>query len=418
MKKVTTKNNLYNNTCKICEGLMNPKLNLGKMPLSHMYSDKEIYLTKDSIILFSCPKCGHLQINEVMNNSDCYETSENYLTSHQKPKHIDDIIISLLSRVTPESVLDIGCNDGLVFKKFQEYEINNLIGIEPNKKAAEISRKYAKIINGFFCKDSLEDIKKENNGNKFSIIISRHVLEHVPDPIDFLLCARKILDDNGMMYLEIPYIDEALQLGNPTILWEEHIHYFSNDHLEYIFSRSGFSVVEKKSYAFGGGSVGYIIKPNSKDNNSHTLPDFSSHQLLLDNFIDKYTKYKHLINNILLESKNKGFKSILYGASPRTVVFLKTCDVQKYIDFIIDDRQDLQNLFLPGTKSTILPLKGIEMESDKVLVLLAVGSENEYKVIKNLKEKYKNKKFFFVSLFCPRNSIDRFKETLNELKNF
>ncbi len=418
MKKVSTKNNSYNKTCKICKGKMEPKLDLGHMPLSHMYSNKEIYLTKDSINLFSCPKCGHLQINEVMSNSDCYETSENYLTSHQKPKHIDDVIISLLSRVTPESVLDIGCNDGLIFKKFQEYGINNLIGIEPNKKAAEISRKYAKIINGFFCEDSLEDIKKENKGNKFSIIISRHVLEHVPDPIGFLSCAKELLDKNGMLYIEVPYIDEALQLGNPTILWEEHIHYFSSDHLEYIFSRSGFSVVEKKSYAFGGGSVGYLIKPNSEDNNSHTLPDFSSHQLLLNNFIKKYENYKKLINNILLESKNKGFKSVLYGASPRTVVFMHLCEAGEHINYVLDDRKDLQNLCLPGTLHPVCSFEDTDLDSENLLVLLAVGAENEYKVINKIKEKYKKKQIFFVSLFCPRNSIDSFKATLNKLKNF
>lgn len=55
----------------------------------------------------------------------------------------------------------------------------------------------------YVIKESYEDTFKDS-GEKFDYVFSSHVLEHVPDPIQYLIDISKILSDNGKLCLLLP----------------------------------------------------------------------------------------------------------------------------------------------------------------------------------------------------------------------
>ena len=62
--------------------------------------------------------------------------------------------------LSTDTVLDIGCNDGILLKHYPK-NFNNVIGIEPSDASKHIKQKRIKLINKFFSyKTSNEYLKK------------------------------------------------------------------------------------------------------------------------------------------------------------------------------------------------------------------------------------------------------------------
>jgi SAM-dependent methyltransferase len=84
-------------------------------------------------------------------------------------------------------------------------------------------------------------------------VVSRHVLEHVPDPLEFLRDLRAALDvaPEAILYVEVPAGDAMLREGNVWDVIYEHPSYFTAPALRLLFARAGFHVLAEGS-GFGG----------------------------------------------------------------------------------------------------------------------------------------------------------------------
>jgi len=94
--------------------------------------------------------------------------------------------------------LEIGCAGGHVMKEL-ESEGYDVSGVELSKEMSDYANKKLglKIINKDFQEINFDK-------NKFDIIYSAHTLEHVLDPLQFLLKTKKIIKKDGILILELP----------------------------------------------------------------------------------------------------------------------------------------------------------------------------------------------------------------------
>ncbi len=80
------------------------------------------------------------------------------------------------------------------------------------------------------------------------------------------------------------------------------------------------------------------------------------------------------------------------------------------IDFVVDDRQDIQHRLMPGTDLFVGTLADVSLPAgSKMLCLLGVGAENEFKVRAKI-EAAIDARLVFVSLFPPRNTLESLAE--------
>jgi hypothetical protein len=76
------------------------------------------------------------------------------------------------------------------------------------------------------------------------------------------------------------------------------------------------------------------------------------------------------------------------------------------IDFVVDDREDIHGRLMPGTQRTVRRLPEVAAEAgSKLLCLLGVGAENEFRVRSKVEAAIKGD-VAFVSLFPPRDTVD------------
>lgn len=113
--------------------------------------------------------------------------------------------LSFIARQIPSgsTVLDIGAGNGLLASILRRISSNSIIdGIEPNLYASSIA-------NGLyrnFWTSYLEDVSEEVESKKYDYIVIADVIEHLPDPYDFLCIVKKLIDSGSSVYLSIPNI--------------------------------------------------------------------------------------------------------------------------------------------------------------------------------------------------------------------
>lgn len=117
-------------------------------------------------------------------------------------------------------VLDVGCGEGSILKELGIRKPHtSLVGVEPGYEFAKFAREHA----GCVVYSSLAELA--NSGEPaFDLIVVNHVLEHVENPVSFLLSLKKILSKEGRIYLDVP---DVSSYSNVTELHIAHLYHFS-----------------------------------------------------------------------------------------------------------------------------------------------------------------------------------------------
>ena len=150
-------------------------------------------------------------------------------------------------------LLDVGCGKG----RFMEYAASrgwDIYGVEPSQSSRNLAIK--RVGNRVF--EHISDIPEI----KFDAITLWHVLEHVQEPVNFLLELRKYLKPDGFVLISVPNLD-SLQSKIGKGLWmhldlPRHRFHFTPKSLQEVLSRAGYRVLSVKHFSLEFGPIGYI----------------------------------------------------------------------------------------------------------------------------------------------------------------
>lgn len=146
-----------------------------------------------------------------------------------------------------KKIIEIGCAKGylLALLKYLGWEVQ---GIEVSAEATQYALKKfgIPVFNG-----TVEDYAKNNTAIKYPLILAIDVIEHVPDPINFISSINKIIEDNGLLIIDTPNGGSK----NIEILGSEwtgfnpfHIYLFSAENLTLFLKKMGYSIEKVFSY--------------------------------------------------------------------------------------------------------------------------------------------------------------------------
>lgn len=122
---------------------------------------------------------------------------KNYLNKSRRfAKRRFETLINVEKNIDQKKILEIGSGAGQFIKKLAEVGVD-AVGIEPGKQ----SFNYCKSEKINILNVSIEEF---NPKEKFDIISSFHVIEHVKSPKSFLKRCYDLLNMNGLIYLEVP----------------------------------------------------------------------------------------------------------------------------------------------------------------------------------------------------------------------
>ena len=148
-----------------------------------------------------------------------------------------------------KTMLDVGCGEGFCMEHFRKvgYSVR---GLDFSKDGMERHNKHLTQFTTFGDVYQLLD-EMIDSGEKFSVIVLKHVLEHVLDPANLLQRLKRLVSPNGVVILLVPNDFSDLQMKlveeqKVTPFWiapPEHLSYWNHDGLNRFLNENCWNVV-------------------------------------------------------------------------------------------------------------------------------------------------------------------------------
>jgi len=216
------------------------------------------------IQMLQCKHCGFI-FNQQFNMKkmlQAYTSKEYYQQKNfnaRLNKNLEQIKQSFLEFVNKDSVcLEIAPGHGDLLISLSN-EVKFVYSIDPSPTSSMVKLKNGKHIVGFFEKNLLE---KELH-HKLDFVYFRHLLEHIETPRKFLEEIAEFLDDEAVIYIEVPNVEEIMENEKFYEFFYDHIGYYQTNILINILSELGFEFI-KAHYPYEAQWQGLFFKKNKK----------------------------------------------------------------------------------------------------------------------------------------------------------
>ena len=326
-----------------------------------------------------CPSCRHVSsARKSSYNMDNLEEIiygelyENLQTSAISPSHkrYIEFVSDWVASVLPPGcrVLEIGSHDGYFLHLLQKRGFD-CHGIEPSPLANLSAKKYSLPITREFFDANLYEPES------FDLVVAKHVVEHVTDPVRFVRNVSIILKKGGLFYMEVPNSLVSLEQTYFPEFHIDHVSYFTPASVLTLLRTSGIlGVLHMETvYAF---MKFPFINVLSRKNSANTLPistyfqDFNIH-FLIDRFVSKYERYKQNVERIPDQ-----YRLAVWGTGSIGTQY--AIDGQWTTDevIVVDLNKANHGKFLSVTGHEVMPIDEIRNSSCDA-VLIASGWEDD-----------------------------------------
>ena len=369
-------------SCRNCKSKnISRVFSLGSIFYTGKFTKKNSSPRKGPINVTMCKKCTLVQLENNFDLNYLYGPDYGYRTgiNQTMTSHVKKVVYNankLTKLKKGDYVLDIASNDGTLLNFYNKNIIT--FGIDPIIK--KYKKNYQKInykISNFFSADKIKNITNK----KFKVITALSVFYDLKDPNKFLSDAESILDDNGLIIIELADLGSIIDRNIFDTFCHEHLEYYSVKVINEMCKKNALRLFNIKSNDINGGSLQFYICKNKSIfiNNQRSLKKFFAKEkkLKLDKkdtyikFIKRVDKIKIKLKDLLNKAISK--KKIIhgYGASTKGNVLLQYFKIKsKQINFVAEKNTNKYGLYTPGTKIKIISEKySRKLKPDYYLVL-------------------------------------------------
>ena len=385
---------------------MTPLLDFGDQPIAHHFLEQpeQPEYTHPVEVSF-CEDCG---LTQLLNPAppEMFYTQYFCLSSWKPQPHIPRIleIFNELTTLDQESnIIEIGSNDGILLEALREKGFSKLLGIEPAQDASQsANRRGLETICSYFNMAIARQLA--GSRSRCDLLVVRQVLEHVNDLAGFRTAMAELLKPGSYVFFEVPNFSFFLDNLDYSSIWEEHVSYFSLETISYFLAQAGIRVLHHETVNFSGDALmllGRYEPPVELPQNY--LPQLKEKTF---RFAGQLPEFRKDFGSYLAKHQKSGREIILYGAGCRACSLINYTGLAEYIDFVVDDQPEKQNLFMPGSR---LPIYSGDLLTDHpdAVCLLAVNAENDEKVMAKHKSFTENGGLF-VPILPPVNRLPQF----------
>ena len=373
--------------CRICfSKKLISYLDLGKQPFSNSFLNYQD-LKKEKkfpLIIVLCKNCGLSQLSIIPNVKFIFSKYD-YLSSSSKAlsHHYKELVETLLKNyniLSTDTVLDIGCNDGILLKHYPK-NFNNVIGIEPSDASKHIKQKRIKLINKFFnYRTSNEYLKKYE---KPKIITITNVLAQINNLNEFAKSLFNILNKESLIVIEFPYVLDMVNKGLFDLIYHEHLSYFALTPLKFLFGQFSIKIInfEKLDLGASGPAIRLFLTRNdsSYQTSSKVTKQIKYEKVWGIQRVKQYELFKKTVDakidkikKIIYSKYNQGYKLGCFTASSKGNTLLNCLNLEKkIIKFASENNKKKIGKYTPGTHIKIISDKDFLKEKIDYAILLS-----------------------------------------------
>lgn len=342
--------------------------------------------------LYFCEDCYLLQI---INKVDAKLLFKDYFYFSSAISTLRNHFRNYAKEVTEEflipeksTVLEIGCNDGILLKPFLDLGISKVVGVDPSTNViSTIKNKNIITYNEFLTEDL--SIKILNDIGPVDMICANNVFAHINDMKDVTKAIKLLLKPDGVFIFEVHYIGSLIEEVQYDMIYHEHIYYYSLLTLQKFFKQFSLEVFNIKPIPIHGGSMRYYVRNLDISKNKKLSENVINLQkkeyekgydkkITFINYSKKVNDTKTNLMALLKDLKKLGKSIVGYGASGRANTLIQFCGINNtLLEYIVDDAPIKQGLYTPGSHLKIYSREKLEEETPDYILIFAWSFLNE-----------------------------------------
>jgi hypothetical protein len=370
--------------CCICKKkTVSTLLNLGEQAVASRFLRTDSEVERSFPLVFGyCQSCGLAQLVKTA-SSEMLQPSYHWISYNEPGRHLDQLAddIGKLPGVDSDSLIcGLSSFDLPMLDKLSERGLNNVFQVDP---VGELE-----IDAPIFGVETIQhrliaQVEKivEKRGRP-DVVVASFILEHAHDMSRFLNSLRDLVSPQGYVIVSVPDCKRSFALSDYTVIWEEHISYFTSETLVRSLAYGGFDCRNfyDFTYTLADCLVG-VFQPRS-DGEAFVPVDLDAdnESAIVESFAANMpTKTKYL-QDFLQRYKRDKKKIAVLGAGHMSCTFINLLGAYTHLECVVDDDPNKQNLYMPGSRLPILG-SGALCDNDIDLCLLALNPDIETKVI-------------------------------------
>ena len=271
-----------------------------------------------------------------------------------------DVLVKYLVEVKGvrhSTIVEVGCGKGQFLRKLVGYpdSANTGFGFDPSYVGAHSDLEGRLSFRCCHYDDTCTDVSA-------NVVICRHVIEHVPQPLTLLRSVRSAMTNspNARVFFETPCVEWILR---NQVLWDffyEHCSLFSATSLRLAFELTGFEV-ERVKHIFGGQYLWLEARVAPLQKSGISAKAHNTVSLARDYGADEQTLRQKWLSRLEV-LKSRGNVAV-WGAGAKGATFVNLVDPDSaLIECVVDINPNKQAKFIPGSGHPIIaPLELVRL---------------------------------------------------------
>jgi SAM-dependent methyltransferase len=311
-----------------------------------------------TVCVYRCDDCSFVQLVETLESDyyDDYLMAVSHSPQMQAYQHAQSLDFVSRFGLAGKRIIEIGCGDGNYLQYLHQAGAQ-VYGVEPSRRFQQLARARGfQVIEGY--------VGREYNipDSPFDAFVTRQVLEHVPDPNDFLQGIRKALTVvDGVGLVEVPSLEQALENGRFYDFFPDHLNYFSAHTLRFALERNGFQVLQISRGMVGEYNVALVrrIPDDNWDNMQQTL--------------DQITQE---LRDMVRVYQAQGKRVAVWGSGGKGITAMAVAQLTG-IAYAIDSDTNKQGRYMPVSHLAVVAPDKLTSDPVDVVILTALAHRDE-----------------------------------------
>lgn len=371
--------------CRYCGSSdLRAVLDLGEQPPSNSFIriDEIDSEQRYPLELYVCASCWLSQLVHVVPGAMIFD---DYLylssTSRALVEHYRRLVAEMTERLSLRSgdlVVDIGCNDGVLLRSYDDALTR--VGVEPSR-VAEIARSNGfEVIQDFFDEGVARRIIDKYGTAR--VITATNVFAHVDDISAFARAAALLIGDDGVFVVEVSYLPDLISDCLFDTIYHEHLCYCALTPMIPFFASCGLDITDAERIPFGasGPAIRLTAQTRGRRSVASRVADLvafehawgiSSMETYVS-FASRAQQIRGALRDLLTGLRTQGARVAAFGAPAKGNTLLNYIGASpSLIEFVADNTSLKQGRVTPGTHIPVVSDAHLLREMPPYALLLA-----------------------------------------------
>ena len=308
-----------------------------------------------------CVNCGHVYNAEFRYDEVPYSQKPNLMFNQGAGwnEHLNQVCNLLLQYLPREPlVVEIGCGDGHLLRALADRRpAGRYIGFDPNA-SINTAGKFQARAELFRPTEHVGEIQPD-------VVISRHVLEHLSNPLGFLqsmALAVSLTQIETRVFIEVPCIDWVFETGRIVDFYYEHNSHFTTESFTQMLHRVS-RTVEMLLHSYNREVISGLVKLGEESRSVRYVSRART-------FRENVCHARREINKQLSDLASSGLRVAIWGGTGKAAAFMNfyAVDARRF-PIVVDSDSEKVGTFVPGQGQQIRFRDYLVQEPVQVIII-------------------------------------------------